>query len=295
MPDQETSSDAGILSVVGTPIGNLEDITLRALRVLGEAALIAAEDTRRTRKLLAHYDIHTPLVSYHEHNKRARTPKLVRELKAGKHIALVSDAGMPGISDPGADLIVAALQERIEVKVVPGPSAIVSALVLSGFRTDAFAFAGFVPRKAGERTRFIDRVLQSEATSVLFESPTRLVALLEKIARHAPERPIAVARELTKKFEQVVRGTASEVAAHFHEQTPRGEFVITIEGASAPAEHDIEDSAEDIGTFVEALMRDKGMPKKEALRAAAKKFNISRRTVYKTLLEAKPDESPHDA
>jgi 16S rRNA (cytidine1402-2'-O)-methyltransferase len=292
--DDPTSSNtaalAGALYIVGTPIGNLEDITLRALRTLKEVGLIAAEDTRHTRKLLSHYDIHTPLVSYHEHNKSARTPQIVSKLKEGLSVALVSDAGMPGISDPGHDLIVAALQEQIGVTVIPGPSSIIAALVLSGLSTAEFHFAGFAPRKSGERTRFLEKILMSEATSVLFESPSRLVSLLATIADLAPERKIAVTRELTKKFEEVVRGTAAEVLAHFHEHKPLGECVVLVRGAAPSETVDRAETRPLPRELVETLMRETNLSKKEAMRHAAQQLGISRREVYKALLQEKPAE-----
>jgi 16S rRNA (cytidine1402-2'-O)-methyltransferase len=281
---RDVSSPVG-LQIIGTPIGNLEDITLRALRILREADLIAAEDTRRTRKLLSHYDIHTPLISYNEHNKEQVTPRLIKKLKSGNVVALVSDAGMPGISDPGHDLIKMALAEAIPISIVPGPSSITSALVLSGLSTKAFRFEGFLPRKKGQRLQKLEALLASEATSVLFESPNRLMTLLETIARLAPERRIAVARELTKKFEEVVRTTASEAAAHFSEKAPRGEFVVVLEGATErfePAPPPPSLAAVDL---VEDLMKKEGFTKKDAMRQAAQRLNISRRQVYRQLLE----------
>jgi 16S rRNA (cytidine1402-2'-O)-methyltransferase len=273
------------LQIVGTPIGNLEDITLRALRILRETDLIAAEDTRRTRKLLTHYDIHTPLVSYHEHNKQRLTPKLVEKLKNGKVVALVSDAGMPGISDPGHDLITRALEEEIPLSIVPGPSSITAALILSGLSTKSFQFAGFLPRKQGERSRRLRELLEGESTSIVFESPNRLAALLDLVASIAPERRIAVARELTKKFEEVVRTSASEAAAHFAEKTPRGEFVVVLEGAAGTAKTTPLPVPRDAADLVKDLMQNKALSKKDAMRKAAQQLNISRREVYRLVLE----------
>ena len=277
------------LQIVGTPIGNLEDITLRALRILREVDLIAAEDTRRTRKLLSHYDIHTPLTPYHEHNKHAKTPRLIEKLKNAQTIALVSDAGMPGISDPGHDLITHAIDNDIPVTVAPGPSAITSAVVLSGLSTKEFRFVGFLPRKKGERARRLMELLAGESTSIIFEAPNRLAGLLQVVADMAPDRKVAVARELTKKFEKIVRATASEAAAHYAEKEPRGECVVVIEGgadsqplspATAP-----EITPEGVAEFVRELMREQRLTKKDAMRKAAVAFNISRREVYKLLLE----------
>lgn len=286
----KTASPPAGLLIVGTPIGNLEDITLRALRILREADMIAAEDTRRTRKLLSHYDIHTPLVSYHEHNKQTKTPKLVSKLKEGAAIALVSDAGMPGISDPGRELIARAIEEGIRISVVPGPSSILSALVLSGLPTGAFCFAGFLARKKGERARRLKELLAGEATAVVFESPNRLLALLETLAGLAPERKVAVGRELTKKFEQVIRASASDVVAHFKEHQPRGECVVVIEGASERPKPLRDFTPKDASALVDTIMQDDGLSKKDAMRKAAKKLNISRREVYRLLLERKSSE-----
>jgi len=282
--------DAGRLYVVGTPIGNLEDVSLRALRVLREVDLIAAEDTRRARRLLSHYDIHTPTTSYHEYNKRSKTPQLISKMKQGTEVALISDAGMPGISDPGHDLITTALEEHIEVIAVPGPSAIITALLLSGLPTGRFRFAGFAPRKRGARTRHIERVLAEEGTSILFEAPGRLVPLLEEIERLCPMRRIAVARELTKKFEQVLRGTAREIMEYFKEHKPRGECVIVIEGSTEPSLRTQRDARQDAGRLVENLMQEEGMSKKDAMRKAATQLGVSRREIYRMLLDSNREE-----
>jgi len=289
MTEKKTSQSGGTLFIVGTPIGNLEDITLRALRILKEVDFIAAEDTRRTRKLLSHYDIHTAMVSYHEHNKLTRTPSLISKLKAGENIALVSDAGMPGISDPGHDLIMHALQEGIEVTAAPGPSSIIAAIVLSGLPSAKFSFVGFLPRKPGARKRSIEEILASETTSVIFESPTRLSALLKMIAQLSPSREVAVTRELTKRFEQVVRGTASEVAGHFMEQKPRGEFVVVVHGASGSEKHMHDEPRPGAVELVKKLMQEHAMTKKDAMRKTAIELNISRREVYRLLLEEEGD------
>ncbi len=229
----------GTLYVVGTPIGNLEDITLRALRVLREVSLIAAEDTRTTRKLLSHYDIHTPLTSYHDFSGPGKTRRLVERL-AEIDVALVSDAGMPGLSDPGYPLIRAALDAGVTVTSVPGPSALVSALVLSGLPTHAFHYLGFLPRKAGARRRALERVAQDEDTLVFYESPHRLVAALRDVEAVLGQRPVAAARELTKRFEEIVRGPAGAVRAHFERTPPRGELVVVV-GGRDEAHADAED------------------------------------------------------
>ncbi|MCC7366853.1 MAG: 16S rRNA (cytidine(1402)-2'-O)-methyltransferase [Chloroflexi bacterium] len=218
----------GTLYVVGTPIGNLEDITLRAIRILREVSLIAAEDTRVTRTLLRAHEIATPLVSFHEFSGTERVRRLVDRL-ASDDVALVSDAGMPGLSDPGYPLIRAAIDAGVTVVPIPGPSAILSALVGSGLPMHAFTFHGFLPRKSGERRRFLQALADAEHSHVVFESPHRLAAALgDVVAVLGPERQIAVGRELTKKFEEFARGTAAEVAARFARQAPRGEITLVI-------------------------------------------------------------------
>lgn len=218
----------GTLFVVGTPIGNLEDITLRAIRTLREVDLIAAEDTRVSRTLLAAHAITTPMVSFHEFSGPSRVRRLVDRLATGD-VALISDAGMPGLSDPGFPLIRAALDAGHAVVPIPGPSAILAGLVASGLPMHAFTFHGFLPRKSGERRRLLESLKESPHTNVVFESPHRLVAALTEIVDVVgPERAVAVGRELTKLFEEVVRGSASEVLARFRQQAPRGEITLMI-------------------------------------------------------------------
>ncbi len=260
------------------------------MRVLGEVDLIAAEDTRHTRKLLSHYDIHRPLTSYHEHNKRSKTPHLVARMQAGAKIALVSDAGMPGISDPGHDLILAALEHEIEVTVIPGPSALLSALVLSGLPTAEFTFLGFPPRKTSERKRFLERALKLDTTVVLFESPNRLINLLGIIEQLDSTRKVVVARELTKKFEQVLRDTATGLIAHFRERPLLGECVVLMEGAVEPPEAARTPACASPSELVDSLMREQGLSKKEAMREVAGRLGISRRDVYNALLRRKKQE-----
>lgn len=219
------------LYLVATPIGNLEDMTFRAVRVLKESSLIAAEDTRKTLRLLARYDIHTPLTSYYEHNKLAKLDRILAALETGD-VALVSEAGMPGISDPGYELVCAALAAGIAVTPVPGASAPVLALAASGLATDRFLYLGFLPRRGAERRRLLGQFADFPHTLVAFEAPHRVVAALADLAAVlGPERRLAAARELTKVHEEIVRGTAREVLAHFQETAPRGEFTLVIEGA----------------------------------------------------------------
>jgi 16S rRNA (cytidine1402-2'-O)-methyltransferase len=220
----------GRLVLVSTPIGNLGDMTARAIETLKNASAILAEDTRHTRKLLAHFDIHNELVSYHDHNKERVTPGFIRRLLDGEDLAVVSDAGTPGISDPGFYILRAAVAEGIPVGVVPGANAILPALLLSGFPTDAFVFEGFLPRKQGELERKFRTLEDEKRTFVAFVSPHKLVKVLGAIDRVLPERPVAVAREITKVHEEVRRGTARELGAHFEKAEVRGEIVLVIKG-----------------------------------------------------------------
>lgn len=221
---------AGKLYVVGTPIGNLEDITLRALRVLKEVQLIAAEDTRHTGILLKHFEISCPQTSYHKFNEVERREDFFRRLESGENIAVVSDAGMPGVSDPGERLIKDCLGRGIAVEVIPGPSAVLHAVVASGLKVTPFYFGGFLPVKGGQRQKELVRAGEREATSVYFESPYRLMRTLEECVSLWPERRVAVARELTKKFEEVKTGPASEVFSHFQSKGVRGEITFMVEG-----------------------------------------------------------------
>lgn len=222
----------GTLYIVPTPIGNLEDITLRALRVMREAALIAAEDTRTTRILLQHYQITTPLTSYHEHNKLTKLDAVFTAL-AGGDVALVSDAGTPGISDPGYELIGAAIERGYRVEPLPGASAIITALVGSGLPTDSFLYLGFLPRKGNALREFLASMADAPYTLVAYESPNRLTATLKAILDTLGDRPTCVAREVTKKFEAFQRGTASTLLAHFEANPPRGEITLVIGGKPA--------------------------------------------------------------
>jgi len=215
------------LYLVATPIGNREDITLRALRILGQVKLIAAEDTRKTRTLLASYGIKARLTSYHEHNKEAKLPYILRHLES-EDVALVSEAGMPGISDPGYELVVASVQKGIPVVPIPGPSVLVTALAVSGLPTNQFIYLGFLPRRQGPRRRALEQVAGEQITVIAFEAPHRIVASLEDILEVLGDRRIAVCRELTKMHEEVFRGTVREAMARFRE--PKGEFTLVIAG-----------------------------------------------------------------
>lgn len=220
----------GILYLVPTPVGNLEDITLRALRILKEADLILAEDTRTTGILLKHFEIHNHLLSHHKYNEHGTSAGIVERLKAGQTIALVSDAGTPGISDPGFFLVREAVAAGVEVQCLPGPTAFVPALVASGFPSDRFCFEGFLPQKKGRQTR-LNALSTETRTMIFYESPYRLVKTLRQLAEvFGPERKVCVAREISKVHEECVRGSLEEVCAHFDEQPPKGEIVIVLEG-----------------------------------------------------------------
>ncbi len=229
----EGNEGFGILYIVGTPIGNLEDMTFRAIRILREAHWIAAEDTRHTRKLLTHFEIDGGrLVSYHEHNKESSGPELVRRMLAGESVALVSDAGMPAISDPGAELVREAAEAGLTIVPVPGPNAALSALVVSGLPTDAFVFLGFLPRDKKPRKLMLDRWKGTEATLIFYEAPHRIEATIRSLREACGgERRAALVRELTKKHEEVFRGTLEECAGHLEAKPPRGEYCLVVAGA----------------------------------------------------------------
>ena len=266
-----------ILYIVATPIGNLEDISLRALRVLREVKLIAAEDTRRTKRLLATYDIRTPMTSYHERNKWSKLSYILGCLEDGD-VALVSNAGMPGISDPGYELIVAANQQNIPVVPVPGPSVVVTALVVSGLPTDRFIYLGFLPHRAGSRRRFLESVADEPATMVIFETPHRLLAALNDVLLILGDRKVAVCRELTKIYEEVFRGTISQAIEHFTE--PRGEFTLVIEGRG---KKDRPVLTEDIAGRLRQ-MRLSGVTAKEAVAMVAGETGLSKKELYRAWL-----------
>ncbi|HLN00012.1 MAG TPA: 16S rRNA (cytidine(1402)-2'-O)-methyltransferase [Bryobacteraceae bacterium] len=267
---------SGTLYLVATPIGNLEDITYRAVRTLREAGLIACEDTRQTRKLLDHYGIARPLVSYHEHNEATRAEELLRRMQAGESVALVSDAGMPLVSDPGYRVVHAAIQAGISVVPVPGPSALVAALAASGLPTDEFTFGGFLPAKSGPRVRAIEAVKDETATLIFYETPHRIVEALGDIETVLGERPVVVARELTKVHEEFLRGTAGEVrAALAARPAVKGEITLLIGRAIAPPT--VLTSIEDA---VDAYVRG-GMGRMEAMKKVARERRISKRDVYR--------------
>ena len=276
----------GTLHVVATPIGNLEDITLRALRVLREVDVIAAEDTRRTAKLLSHHGISTPTVSFHEHNAHTRIPQLISRLTRGESIAVVSDAGTPGVADPGLDLVQACINGGIPVDPVPGASALLTALVASGFPAAPVKFLGFVPNRVKDRTVFWSTVSAEKSTVVFFEAPHRIQPTLREAAGYLGIRLLCVGRELTKMHQEFLRGTAGELAERLNE--PRGEFTIVVGPVSPAAEIGLELPETD-GLSVEfrQLTETEGFSRREAITQLARKYDRSSREVYARLEAAK--------
>ncbi|MCS6951885.1 MAG: 16S rRNA (cytidine(1402)-2'-O)-methyltransferase [Bryobacterales bacterium] len=269
---------AGVLYLIATPIGNLEDITLRALRLLREADVVACEDTRQTRKLLARYGIARPLVSYHEHNEATRAPQLLARLQAGQSVALVSDAGTPLISDPGHRLVCQAVAAGIAVVPIPGPSALLAALAGSGLPAETFHFAGFLPAKRSERLEALGSLREERATVVLYEAPHRILETLEDLEATLGPRRVVVARELTKIHEEFLRGTAAEIRRILASRPAvRGEFTVVIEGAR-PEKTRAEASA-DLRAAVEERQR-QGLSRMEAIKAVARERGLPKRSVY---------------
>ena len=269
---------AGHLYIVGTPIGNTQDITIRAIETLRSVDLIACEDTRHTKILLDKYDIKTPTTSYHKFNIRTKTGYIIGQIKQGKEVALVSDAGMPGISDPGQELVRSAADENIKVEVIPGASALISALSVSGLKTDRFAFEGFLPAKPSSRKEFLQSLANEERTIVLYEAPHRMVRTREDLKEHFGDRHICVARELTKKFEEISRGKITEMIKKFSSVRPRGEFVIVIEGDKA---------VEKVKVDPELLVKDlvaSGVSKSNAVKIVAKRLRVRKNELYRTTL-----------
>ncbi len=291
----------GTLYLVATPIGNLEDVSHRALRILREVSVIAAEDTRHTRKLLTHHGITARLVSLHEHNERARTPALVARLLAGQTVAVVSDAGTPGLSDPGADLVRAAADAGIPVVPVPGPSAFLAALIASGLPTAPVTFLAFLPAGRGDRRRCLEGVRALPHTLVLYESPHRLLATLRALREILGDRRAAVARELTKMHEEVYRGRLHEALEHFSAHPPRGEFTLVIEGAAAgeaagasgarTPEEARALAQESARAALRAALANHDAPF-EAVRRAAHASGLRRNEVYRLWLAMKQEDTP---
>ena len=282
MTDVRDDSPTGCLYLVATPIGNLEDITLRALRVLKEADLIACEDTRQTQKLLQHYDVHKELVSYHEHNELTRAPELVIQLEEGAQVALVSDAGMPVVSDPGHRLVVLCLRHHIPVVPIPGPSAFVAALAASGLPTEEFLFVGFLPSRAGARRKKIEELRAEPRALVFYEAPHRLAEMLADAAEILGSRQAVVAREVTKIHEEFLRGSLAELRDAARVREPRGEITLLIGPAEEGAPQELPSVS--LKQRVQQLEAEAGLDRKAALKQAARERGLGKREAYKRLL-----------
>lgn len=277
---------AGTIYLVATPIGNLEDITLRALRILREADVIACEDTRHTRKLLTHFDIQKPVVSYHEHNEAHRAAELVQRAQVGQAVAVVTDAGTPGISDPGFRVVRAAIEASVPVVSIPGPVAAVAALASSGLPADSFHFAGFLPAKKGQRRKALEALADIEATLVFYEAPHRIIATLDEVRGVLGDRPIVVARELTKIHEECLRGSIAEVVAELKSRKAiKGEMTILVGRGETGSVAKAAGSEEPLAARVGMLMADEGLSRMEAIKRAARERGISKREAY-ALVEA---------
>ncbi|TQQ84027.1 16S rRNA (cytidine(1402)-2'-O)-methyltransferase [Peptacetobacter hominis] len=275
---------AGKLYICPTPIGNLEDITYRTLRVLNEADLIAAEDTRHSLQLLNHFDISKPLTSYHEHNKDSKGGYLISKLLEGETIALISDAGMPGISDPGADIVKEAIENNIEIEVLPGATAFATALVGSGLDTNKFVFEGFLDRDKKLRRRRLEEICEERRTLIFYESPHRLKETLKDMLKYLGNRKIAVNRELTKKYQEIIREDIETVIEIFGNREIRGEFVLVVEGFSGETSQKNEYDSLNEREYVIKLM-DQGMSKKDAIKAVCKDRKLKKDIVYKQVLD----------
>ena len=287
-----SATSAGCLYLVGTPIGNLEDITLRALRILKEADQIACEDTRHTQKLLTHYDIHKPLVSYHEHNEMTRAPELLIALEQGAKIALVSDAGMPLVSDPGHRLVALCLRHKIPVVPIPGPSALLAALAASGLPNEEFLFVGFLPARSGERRRAFEHLRIEDRTIILYEAPHRIDECVADAIEILGDRRACLAREVTKLHEEFLRGKLSEISASLEERPARGEITLLIAPADASEAGIHVDSAQSLAARVEELMHQAKLDRKEALKLAAKERGMTRRAAYDQLISQREQPGP---
>lgn len=281
--EPQSNGRTGCLYLVATPIGNLEDITLRALRVLNEVDQIACEDTRHTQKLLNHYNIQKPLVSYHEHNEMTRAPELVLAMEQGAQIALVSDAGMPLVSDPGYRLVTLALRHHLPVVPIPGAAALLAALSASGLPNEEFLFAGFLPARRGERRRALERLRIEDRTIIFYEAPHRIEETLADAREILGDRPACLAREVTKLHEEFRRGTLSELSASLSEKPARGEITLLI-GAVPPEERAAQrDTSQSLAERVDELIRQAKLDRKEALKLAAKERGMTKRAAYQEL------------
>jgi 16S rRNA (cytidine1402-2'-O)-methyltransferase len=270
----------GRLYVVPTPIGNLEDITLRALNVLKSVDVIAAEDTRQTLKLLRHFEIAKPVISYHEHNKKTSGPKLIQMMKEGQTIAIVTDAGMPGISDPGVDLIADCINEAIPVIPLPGPNAAITALVASGLSTDHFFFWGFLPRRDKEKVQILEELKDYPHTLIFYEAPHRLKDTVMTMKKVLGNRKMTLARELTKRYETFLRGDLESLAAHLQKEEVRGECCLIVEGGSLEKEGDLWWEGLDPKAHVEFYIKEKQLSMKDAIKQAAKDRGVPKRDIY---------------
>ncbi|MBO5247264.1 MAG: 16S rRNA (cytidine(1402)-2'-O)-methyltransferase [Eubacterium sp.] len=277
----------GTLYLCATPIGNLEDITYRVLRTLREVDVIAAEDTRNSIKLLNHFDIHTPMTSYHEYNKIEKAYQLIEQMRQGKNVALITDAGTPGISDPGEDLVRIALEEGIMVTSLPGAAACVTALTMSGQATRRFAFEAFLPRDKKERTKVLEELQTETRTIILYEAPHHLVSTLEELYEALGNREISICRELTKRHEEVRKTTLEDVLSYYKDHEPRGEYVLVVAGRDRrEMEMQAQKAWEEMSLEEHmAIYETQGMARKEAMKQVAKDRGISKREVYQALLE----------
>ena len=283
-PGEDRQNSTGCLYLVGTPIGNLEDITLRALRILKEADQIACEDTRHTQKLLGHYDIHKPLVSYHEHNEPKRAAELAAAMEHGARIALVTDAGMPLVSDPGHRLVALCLEKQIPVVPIPGPSALLAALSGSGMPAEEFLFVGFLPARSGERRRALECLRIEERTIILYEAPHRVGECVADALEILGDRPACLAREVTKVHEEFLRGKLSEVRASLEERQVRGEITLILGPPNATEVSAQAHSSQTLAARVRELMHQANLDRREALKLAAKERGLTRRAAYDQLI-----------
>lgn len=284
---------SGTLFLCATPIGNLEDITYRVLRTLKEVDLIAAEDTRNSMKLLNHFDIHTPMTSYHEYNKIEKAYQLVDQLCQGKNIALITDAGTPGISDPGEDLVRIALEEGLHVTSLPGAAACIAALTMSGQPTRRFAFEAFLPREKKERAKILEELKTETRTIILYEAPHHLIATLQELREALGNRSISLCRELTKKYEDVEKTTLDDVLSYYKDHEPRGEYVLVVSGKDRKELEEQAQKAWEELTFSEhmAIYEAQEIPRKDAMKLVAKDRGISKRDVYQALLSEESEEA----
>ncbi|MDY6953923.1 MAG: 16S rRNA (cytidine(1402)-2'-O)-methyltransferase [Thermodesulfobacteriota bacterium] len=283
-PTETPFPSSGTLFVVATPIGNMEDITLRAIRTLREVDVIAAEDTRHSRKLLSHYDIATPLVSYHDHNKEKRTPELLKRLQGGTSIALVTDAGTPSISDPGHYLVREAIAQSLPVVPIPGASALIAALSVSGLATDSFVFVGFVPRKSAKRKQWLNELRQEPRSLILYESPKRLLGLMQEILDVMGDRQTTIARELTKLHEEILRGPLSQLLKEMSQREPvKGECTLLVAGCEKKREIDLGA----LRDRLRLLAQENGLTLSHMVKEVAKEWDLPRKVVYEEALKLK--------